>query len=226
MDHPVGLWVERPARPQRVHVLIRVLLLMALGAIVRSPLWGILYLAIPALVALRIGQRGGQGYLRDDAPRLVRPLRWLARALAYLWLLTDEPPSFGRSGTVRSASGEVPLGWTEPTVGGSEPVRGFQVRFEVEPSGEPTVKSALLRLLTSLPAAFLLALLSAVVGLLWLVAAVLVLIGRWMPAPLFDLIAFVLRFQMRLVAYHLSLVERYPSFGESSTAAQAPLAET
>jgi hypothetical protein len=31
---------------------------------------------------------------------------------------------------------------------------------------------------------------------------------------------------MRLFAYHLSFVDRYPGFGESSTAVHAPRAET
>ena len=53
-DHPVSLRLERPPRPERLHVLIRFVLLLALGALTaRYPLWGILYLAAPALIALR-----------------------------------------------------------------------------------------------------------------------------------------------------------------------------
>jgi hypothetical protein len=195
-DHPVSLRLERSPYPERLHVLIRAVLLLAVCAVfARYPVAGILYLAVPALVALRIAQVGGDGYLRAEGPRLSRGLNWVTGAFAYLWLLTDALP------TRQGQAGPVEL--------------------HIEPTGQPTPGSALLRLLTSLPALLLLALLSAVVGLVWFVAAILVLVGRWMPAPLWEVMAFVLRFQTRLFAYHLSLVDRYPSFGESSSPAHA-----
>jgi hypothetical protein len=76
--------------------------------------------------------------------------------------------------------------------------------------------SALTRLVTSLPALLVLALLSVVAGLLWIVAAVTVLVRERVPAGIARFIAIVLRYQFRLVAYHLSLVDRYPSLQEGT----------
>ena len=77
--------------------------------------------------------------------------------------------------------------------------------------GRPTASSALLRILFSLPALVVLAVLSAAPGILWVVGAVVILIRKRLPAAIADILALTLRFQFQLVAYHLSLVGRYPS---------------
>jgi hypothetical protein len=59
MDHPIQLHVEPPGEMARIHVLIRLVLLMALGAVSGSPLYWGAYLALPALAALFIAQKGG-----------------------------------------------------------------------------------------------------------------------------------------------------------------------
>lgn len=183
--------VEVAPSRQRVHVLIRLLLLMALGALGLSSLYWILYLAIPAVVALVIATKGSERYLAESAPSIVRALRWLAGAYAYLWLLTDAFPTNERN----------------------------DVELTVEVGGAPTIGSALLRLLASVPALLLLALVSCVASLLWLVGAIAILFVARLPRGIAAFLELTLRFQFRLVAYHLSLVDSYPSF-ESGTAAQ------
>ena len=175
----------------RIHVFIRLALLLAVGTIGLSSIYWLLYLALPALAAAVIVQKGDERTFAEEGPRVVRVLRWLAAAYGYLWLLTD----------------------TLPTSDGQSPVE-----LEVEVGGTPTAASALLRLLYSLPALLLLAVLSLVAGLLWLVGAIFVLVRERMPAAIFDFLALTLRFQLRLFAYHLSLVERYPSLEESGVA--------
>jgi hypothetical protein len=147
-----------------------------------------LYLAIPAVVALVISQKGGDHYLADSSAPIVKVLRWFASAYGYLWMLTDVLPT----------------------------TQGGPVELHVAPEGHPTMTSALLRLLTSLPALLVLAVLSAVAGLCWIVAAVVVLVRERMPAGIARFIAVVLRYQFRLIAYHLSLVDRYPSLQEGT----------
>ena len=199
-SHPVQLFVDATGRTQRIHVLIRLLLLMAIGAIGCSSVYWVLYLGLPALVALRILQRGSSGpqkgeeggdggarYLAEDGPWIMRALRWVASAYGYLWLLTDVLPT----------------------------AQGGAVDLEIRTSGRPTASTALLRIVYAFPALLLLMILSVAVGLVWLVGAVFVLIRERMPAAIVDFLAFVLRFQMRLGAYHLSLVDRYPSFEHS-----------
>jgi hypothetical protein len=186
VHHPVQLGVERAPRLERIHVVIRLVLLVAIGLIGLSSVYWMLYLGLPAVVALLVLRRGRQAYLVEEGPRLVRVLRWLTGAHAYLWLLTDVLPSL------------------DP--GGQAPVD-----FQVELGGVPTGRSVLLRIVYSLPALLLAAVLSVAGSLLWLVGAGFVLVQERMPAPIADFLAMALRYHARLIAYHLSLVERYPS---------------
>jgi len=181
---PVRFSVASPARFARIHVLIRLALLLAIGTIGCSSIYWLLYLAVPALVALFVMQKGGERYAAEEAPRIVRALRWLAGAYAYVWLLTDVLPS-------------------------ADP--GGPVQLDVDVSGTPTAASALIRLVYSLPALLLATLLSVAAALLWMVGAVAVLVNERMPAPIGDFVALALRYQCRLIAYHASLVDRYPS---------------
>ena len=83
--------------------------------------------------------------------------------------------------------------------------------LHIEPAGTPTPASALLRLLTSIPALLLLALMSFAATVLWVVAALVILVRARPSVALSDFLALTLRYQFRLVAYHVSVVDRYPS---------------
>lgn len=164
---------------------IRLLLLMALGAIGCSSIYWLAYLTLPALAALLILQRGADRYVFEDGAAIARGLRWLAAAYSYLWLLTDELPTTST---------------TSP------------VTLEIVAGGSPTAGSALLRLVRSLPALALLILLSLIAGLLWFFAALSILVSQRVPPALAEFLTAALRYQFRLIAYHLSLVDRYPAF--------------
>ena len=184
--HPVQLRIEPAPRLARIHVLIRLVLLAALGTLGCSSVYWLIYLAAPAAVALVVSQKGSERYLAESAPPLGRALRWLAGAYAYLWLLTDEVPS-------------------------------TRVALEIEAGGTPTPGSALLRLVYSLPALVLLAILSFAATFLWIVAALWILVAQRTPSGLSDFFALTLRYQFRLAAYHLSLTDRYPSLLSESS---------
>lgn len=192
--HPVQLHIERSMSTKRIHVVTRLLLLIAVGALGCSSLYWALYFAIPAVAALMIQQRGGEGYLATDGPRIVRVLRWFAAAYGYLWLLTDVLPT----------------------------AQGGPVDLQIAPSGRPTLGSAVVRIVTSLPALLLLAVLSAVAGIMWVIGALWILITERMPSAVGDFLALTLRVEFRLIAYHLSLVDRYPSL-EDAPAEHAPV---
>lgn len=187
-NHLVELRLEMPRDVDRIHVLIRLVLLMALGAVGCSSVYWMMYLALPAVAALLITQKGGEHYLLGDAPRIIRVLKWLAGAYAYLWLLTDKAPGLDEPGSVE---------------------------LEMDPSGQPTAASALTRLLTSLPALIVLAVLSFGACFLWVIGAVAILLVRRPPTFVVDFLRTTLRYQFRLIAYHLSLVDAYPSFEET-----------
>jgi hypothetical protein len=188
MNQPIQFHAELVQPMARVHVLIRLVLLMALGAVGWSSIYWAAYLALPAIAALLIAQRGGEHYLTCDAPRIVRGLQWLAGAYAYLWLLTDAAPN---------ADAAAPI------------------RLEIAPTGRPTAASALVRLLSNLPAMIVLTVFSIVAGFLWVIGAVFILFVRRMPRFVFDFLCTTLRYQFRLIGYHLSLVDVYPSFEEA-----------
>ncbi len=182
-NRPVHLEIEHPKQTARIHVVTRLVLLAACAALGCSGLYWFLYLALPALAAVAILRKGGERYLSEDAPGIVTVLRWLASAYAYLWLLTDVLPT----------------------------ADGSPVDLRIEVGGKPTAASALLRLLFSLPALVLLALLSLVAGILWIVGAVLILVRERIPGAIVDFLTLTLRIQFQLAAYHLSLVGAYPS---------------
>ena len=180
--------VERPPAFQRAHVFLRIALLILIGWI-GHPL-GLLWVGIPVVAAILVSQKGGQRYLEEDGPTVVRLLTWLLDLLAYLALLTDQLP-------------------------GGE---GHSVRFQVERSGSPTVGSALLRILYAIPSLIVLAILLFVAGFAWLIAAVCVLVSERYPDGLWRFLCGVVRWEARLFAYLASLVEHYPPFTLESAA--------
>ena len=105
-----------------------------------------------------------------------------------LWLLTDIPPT------------------AEPG----------PCELHVGVSGAAAPKAALLRLVTSIPALLLVVLLTIVAGVLWIVGAAFILAAERMPTMIGDFIELTLRTQFRLLAYHLSLVDVYPSLTEAA----------
>ena len=96
------------------------------------------------------------------------------------------------------------------------------VRFDIQPSGAPTVGSALLRLIYSIPSAFVLSLLSFVSAIVWLIAAVMVLLNETYSEGLYDFQRGVVRWGARLLAYHASLVDTYPPFSLDTGPESAP----
>lgn len=182
----------------RAQVGVRVVLLLALASIGCSSLYWLLYLALPAIAGLLISRDGAEGYLAKDAPRVVRVLRLAAGVYAYLWLLTDNVPSADVDGPVE---------------------------LTVAVGGSPSVSSALRRLVTSLPALLLLAALSIVAALLWVIGALAILATGRVPTAIAEFVAMKVGYQFRLVAYHLSLVDAYPSLADLP-AGHLPRSET
>src|SRR5262249_37082373 len=143
MAVPATFDVERPPVFQRAHVFLRVGLLVVVGWIGHP--FGLLWIGLPVVAAILVSQKGGQRYLDEDGPKVTRVLNWLLDLVAYLALLTDRLPG-----------------------GGEHPVR-----FQVERSGSPTTGSALLRILYAIPYLILLAILTFLGAIVWVIAVVL-----------------------------------------------------
>ncbi len=182
MSSPVTVEVERPQVFQRGHVFLRVAVLVLVGWIGHP--FGLLWLGLPVVAAILVSQRGGQHYLDETGPTVTRVLNWILDLVAYLALLTDELP------------GE----------------RRHPVRLEVERSGSPTLRSALLRVLYAIPSVIVLSILTFVGTIVWVIAVVLVLGNERYPDSLWRFLLGLVRWEAWLLAYLASLVDRYPPF--------------
>ncbi len=197
-DYPVTFGIDRPEKFQRPQVFLRVLVLIILSIVgnVVGLLFGLVYLILPVLAAIFISRKGSERFMEEDGPKMTGWLRWLIALYAYLAFLTDRFPS-----------------------GGPEEI----VRFEVKTEGTPTVGSALLRLVYSIPSAFVLAIIGIASAVIWLIAAVMILIRERYPQGLYNFQCGVLPWEARLLTYHASLVGRYPPFA-IDTGPKAPQA--
>ena len=186
-SYPASFDVDRPDKFERPQLALRIVVLIVLSLLGGAFGWilGLVYLAFPALAAIFISQKGPEKFLEEDGPRMTGWLRWVLALYSYIAILTDRFPT------------EKP---------------GDIICFEVQTGGSPTVGSALLRLIYSIPSAFVLALLGIVASIIWLIAAVMILVQENYADGLYDFQRGVLRWEARLLAYHASLVEQYPPF--------------
>jgi hypothetical protein len=187
-EYPVVFDVDPPETYERAQVALR-LLILALLAVLSAPLgwlFGVLFLALPAVAAIGISSRGAARYHAELSGEVIAAIRWVLSFYAYLLFLTDRFPL-----------------WSSPA---------SLVRFEVRPTGSPSVASALGRLITTLPYALVLFVLGFGAAIAWVVGLIVVLSSQRMPDSLYGFLRGVLRWQARLLAYHASVVDEYPPF--------------
>ena len=180
--YPVSFDIERPASFDRAHVFLRIVVLALIGWIVHPV--GLLWLGLPAVAAVLIAQKGGQRYLSEDGPTVVRALHWVVDLVAYIALLTDRLPSRNE----------------------------HVVRFDIERSGSPTTRSALLRIVYAIPSVIVLAILTWLGTIVWSFAMVAVFVRGSYPESWWHFLRGIVGWDARLVAYLASLVDGYPPF--------------
>jgi hypothetical protein len=197
-DYPVRVDVLSPPQFERVQMLLRIALAVVLAwfGITAGWLVWMLYGTLPLIAAIAISTLGSDRYLEDFAPRLWSVLAWLLRLSAFMALLVDRFPTGDDDG----------------------------IAIEIRYTGRPTPGTALLRLLVSIPSGIVLCLLGCISCVLWLVAAVIVLLGGPVPQSILGYQRGMLRWQARLVAYHASLVVEYPPFSFESDAGGGTIA--
>lgn len=185
--HPVTFDVTRPEHYDRAQLALRLVILAILSLLGGSIGWTfmLVYLLLPAVAAVLVSQDGPARYLVEDSPTIRRGLHWLLALYAYLMLITDKLPTKALED---------------------------EVKFEVRTDGTPTMASALVRLVYSLPALLMMVLAGFLSSIVWLVSAVLALVLMRIPPSLHMLQLAVLRYVARMLAYHASLVEEYPTF--------------
>ena len=198
--YPVIYNVEQPAKYDRVQLAIRLVIFIILGFL--GSLVSLIYLAVPVYGAIQISQKGAQRYFAEAEENITKWLRWLAGAFSFLYLLTDEFPT-----------GEKPS----------------PVQFDVMPEGEPTVGGVLLRIITAIPHAIILAILGWIAIILGIIAVIMILIQEKFPAGIYGFIRGYMRWNARMYVYLAGLAQAYPPFsldtgseGGSAVAATMP----
>jgi hypothetical protein len=190
--------IEQPPKFDRMQVLIRLLVLIILSILggVLSWAYSLIYLGIPVAGAILISQKGAERYFAEAETDMVKWLRLIIAAYAWLWLLTDRFPNLDPKETLR---------------------------FEVTPTGTPSVGSVLLRIIFAIPHAFVLALLGIVAVILAVIAAIMILIQESYPDGIYGFLRGYLRWQARVLAYMAGLVDEYPPFALDTGSEQAAL---
>ncbi len=178
---------SQPAHYDRVQVALRIAIVIVLSVLGGALGWihGIMYLGVPVLAAVLISQKGPERYIAESETTMTKWLRYIIGAYAYLCLLSDRLPD-------ESAQ--------------------QAVRFDVTPTGTPSVGQALLRIILAIPHIIILALLGIVAGLLTLIAAIMVLVQEKYPEGIYAFLRGYVRWHARLLAYMASLVDEYPPF--------------
>jgi hypothetical protein len=171
-------------------------LIAILVAIVLGVVMWLAYLAFPIIAAISISQKGSEKYLDEDGPKMTGWLRSIVSYYAYVFFLIDRLPSEGVE---------------------------ERVKFEVQRGGSPTVGTALLRWIYSIPSAIVVGVLGAVSEVLWVIAAIMVLVQENYPDGIYDFQRGVVRWEARLLGYHASLVEPYPPFSLDTGPERMPL---
>jgi hypothetical protein len=189
--YPVHYSVERPLTFTRLQLVARLVAFCALGLFGLS--FGVFflfaYLALPVFAASRLStQRTATQYLDQDGPRVLTALRWFAAVSGWAGLITDRLPS--------AAPDEI-------------------VRVTVAPSAAPSAASAMWRVVTGLPSALVLAVLGWIGTLVWLWAALSVLLFARVGLGAFEYLVGLQRWSIRLLVFQASLVDEYPPFSFS-----------
>jgi hypothetical protein len=186
-SYPVIFDTTRPEKFDRTQVVIRILVVLLLSILAGAFGWllGIVYLAIPVIAAILISQKGAEGYLGEKGGVNMTLLQWYFAIYSYLLLLTDRFPTDNPQN---------------------------EIRFEVTPTGSPTVGSALLRLIFSIPSAIVVGILGIAGFVVLIIAVISVLIQEQYSEGLYNFQLGIMRWQARLMGYHASLVDEYPPF--------------
>ena len=196
MSYAATFDVQPPKEFDKAQVLLRILIVVVISVLqINNIIFGGTYLILPVVAAVLISQKGAEQYLAEAEDGPTKWLRYLLAFYSYMALATDRFPT------------------KQP-----EEI----VQLNVEPSGSPTVGSALLRLILGIPHAIALAILGVVFAVVWVIAAISILVSGGYPGWASNYIRGYLRWNARFFAYMASLVDEYPPFSLGNGEEAAP----
>jgi hypothetical protein len=199
MAYPATFDIAAPSGPlDKAQVVLRIVIVVVIGWLANWVV-GAAYWVLPIVAAVMISQKGAASYLADAEKGPVRWLRYLMGFFSYISLASDKLP------------------FDDPD----------SVNLRVRTTGSPTVGSALLRIIMGIPHAIVLGLLGIAFFVVWIIAAISILINGTYPEWAFGFIRGYLRWNARVLAYMASLVDEYPPFSfangdEATVPAGAP----
>jgi hypothetical protein len=199
MAYPATFDVQPPMEFDKAQVVLRVLIVVVLSFLqVGNIIFGGAYLLLPVVAAILISQKGAEQYLVEAETGPTKWLRYILGFYSYMALATDKIPT-------------------------REPEK--VVELNVQPTGSPTVGSALLRIILGIPHAIVLGIVGIAFAVVWLIAAISILLNGTYPDWASSFIRGYLRWTARLLAYMSSLVDEYPPFSFQDGEAPTPRAE-
>jgi hypothetical protein len=190
MAYPATFDVQPPQQFDKAQVFLRILILIVLAVIqVGWIVFSGAYLILPVVAAVVISQKGPAKYLEDAEAGPIKWLRYLMMFYSYMALATDKLAT-------------------------ESPEQAIQLH--VRTTGTPSVGSALVRIILGIPHAFVLGLVGIAFAVVWIIAAISILINGTAPDWATSFICGYLRWNARVLAYMASLVDEYPPFSFSN----------
>jgi hypothetical protein len=182
--YPVQTSFSKPERYDRIQLLWRLGIWMVLGAVTNGVL-GFAYFAGPIVSAIFVSRHGADGFHEKYGAKYAKFVSFYADLQTYFLFGTDEFPSWGKEGAAH---------------------------YSYQPSGSPTVGSALLRLIMVIPHAIMGWVLGIIIFGASLVAIVTVLMSETVSEGIWGILMGIVAWEARVLTYFLSMVEEYPPF--------------
>ena len=172
------------AKPDRFQR-VHLLLRIGLWVVVTYLFNSFLLLAGPVISAVLVAQRGDQSFHERYGEIYGKVVAFIMGLQGYMFFASDDFPEWGEGGSLR---------------------------YDYTPTGEPTVGSALLRIIMVIPHLIALWVVGILALALGFVAAVTVLFPQSVPHGVWKFLMGYVAWDARVLTYFLSMVEEYPPF--------------
>ena len=184
-QYPVGIEIEQSDEFDRMGALLRILAYILTGWVLSAGLMLVIFLSVPLVTGLLIARATPRGFYDRYGGTYVRILRTTTAIYAWLLFVTDRFPVWAEDRPVTVAMRQLP---------------------------SPTVGEAILRTLLVIPHVLLWSFLD-LIGHIFAVGAFVWIIFTGRPPEIVKKINVAISAYFgRMLAYYLSLVDRYPPF--------------